>query len=38
MVGAEIEKPPRHYEATNSAGWDLVDDLWDATARLFEQP
>ncbi len=38
MVGAEIEKPPGHYEETNSADWDLADDLWDATVRLFEQP
>lgn len=36
MVGAEIEKPPGHYEETNSAGWDLVDDLWAATVQLFE--
>jgi hypothetical protein len=36
MVGAEIEKPPGHYEETNSAGWDLVDDLWAATVKLFE--
>ena len=36
MVGAEIEKPPGHYEETNSAGWDLVDDLWAATVMLFE--
>lgn len=38
MVGAQIEEPPGHCEETNSAGWDLVDDLWDATVRLFEQP
>lgn len=36
MVGAEITKPPGHYEETNSAGWDLVDDLWAATVKLFE--
>lgn len=35
MVGAELERPPGHYEETNSAGWDLVDDLWHATERLF---
>lgn len=35
MVGAEIEQPPGHYEETNSAGWDLVDDLWAASERLF---
>ena len=37
MVGAEIEKPPGHYEETNSAGWDLVDDLWAAAVRLFDR-
>jgi len=37
MVGAEIEKPPGHYEETNAAGWDLVDDLWAATVRLFDK-
>lgn len=36
MVGAEIQKPAGHYEETNSAGWDLVDDLWAATVKLFE--
>lgn len=36
MVGAEIERPAGHYEETNSAGWDLVDDLWAATVRLFD--
>lgn len=35
MVGAEIQKPPGHYEETNSAGWDLVDDAWAAAERLF---
>lgn len=38
MVGAEIERPPGHYEETNSAGWDLVDDLWAATVRLMDSP
>jgi hypothetical protein len=37
MVGAEIEKPPGHYEETNSAGWDMVDDLWAATVALFDR-
>ena len=37
MVGAEIERPPGHYEETNSAGWDLVDDLWAAAVTLFEE-
>jgi hypothetical protein len=35
MVGAEIQKPAGHYEETNSAGWDLVDDLWAAAQELF---
>jgi hypothetical protein len=35
MVGAEIEQPAGHYEETNSAGWDLVDDLWAASVKLF---
>ena len=35
MVGAEIQKPSGHYEETNAAGWDLVEDLWDAAERLF---
>lgn len=38
MVGAEIEQPAGHYEETNSAGWDLVDDLWAATVKLFAAP
>lgn len=38
MVGAEIERPPGHYEETNSAGWDLVDDLWAAAQQLFGAP
>jgi hypothetical protein len=36
MVGAQIERPSGHYEETNAAGWDLVDDLWHATERLFD--
>jgi hypothetical protein len=36
MVGAQIEHPAGHYEETNSAGWDLVDDLWAASEKLFE--
>jgi hypothetical protein len=38
MVGAEIERPAGHYEETNSAGWDLVDDLWAASVKLFAEP
>lgn len=36
MVGAELERPPGHYEETNSAGWDLADDLWAAAVQLLE--
>ena len=38
LVGAEIERPPGHYEETNSAGWDMVDDLWAASVKLFAAP
>jgi hypothetical protein len=34
-VGAQIAKPAGHYEETNAAGWDLVDDLWAASVKLF---
>ena len=34
LVGAEIQRPSGHYEETNSAGWDMVDDLWAAALRL----
>ena len=35
MVGLQIAKPAGHYEETVAAGWDLVDDLWAATVKLF---
>ena len=35
FVGSEIAKPSGHYEETNAAGWDLVDDLWAAAVKLF---
>jgi hypothetical protein len=35
FVGAQIAKPSGHYEETNAAGWDLVDDLWAASVKLF---
>jgi hypothetical protein len=34
-LGRELGEPAGHYEETNSAGWDLVDDLWSATEQLF---
>ena len=34
-LGRELGEPDGHYEETNSAGWDLVDDLWAAATRLF---
>ena len=36
MVGRELEHPSNHYEETNTAGWDLADDLWAAAERLFK--
>jgi hypothetical protein len=35
-LGRELGEPDGHYEETNSAGWDLVDDLWAATRQLFD--
>jgi len=35
-LGREIGEPEGHYEETNAAGWDVVDDLWSAAQRLFE--
>ena len=34
-LGRELGEPPGHYEETNSAGWDLVDDTWKAAVTLF---
>ena len=34
-LGRELGEPPGHYEETNSAGWDLVDDTWKAAVLLF---
>ena len=34
-LGRELGEPPGHYEETNAAGWELVDDLWAAATRLF---
>jgi hypothetical protein len=35
FVGGQIAKPSGHYEETNAAGWDLVDDVWAAAVKLF---
>jgi hypothetical protein len=34
-LGRELGEPEGHYEETNSAGWDLVDDTWAAAEELF---
>lgn len=34
-LGRELGEPAGHYEETNAAGWDLVDDLWAAVTTLF---
>lgn len=34
-LGRELGEPEGHYEETNAAGWDLVDDLWKASTALF---
>jgi hypothetical protein len=34
-LGRELGEPDGHYEETNSAGWDLVDDTWAAAVQLF---
>jgi len=34
-LGRELGEPAGHYEETNAAGWDLVDDLWAAATELF---
>ena len=36
-LGRELGEPEDHYEETNAAGWDLIDDLWAAAQRLFGQ-
>ncbi len=33
-LGRELGEPDGHYEETNAAGWDVVDDLWSAAQRL----
>lgn len=34
-LGRELGEPEDHYEETNAAGWDMIDDLWAAARRLF---
>ena len=34
-LGRELGEPTGHYEETNAAGWNLVDDLWAAATALF---
>jgi hypothetical protein len=36
-LGRELGEPDGHYEETNSAGWDLVDDTWAAAEQLFSR-
>ncbi len=36
-LGRELGEPDGHYEETNAAGWNMVDDLYNATARLFAE-
>ena len=35
-LGRELGEPDGHYEETNAAGWDMVDDLWEATKRMLQ--
>ena len=35
VIGSEYGEPADHYEETNSAGWNLVDDVWKAATILF---
>lgn len=35
MLGKFYGYTEGHYEETNNAGWDLVEDSWDAWRRLF---
>lgn len=34
-LGRELGEPENHYEETNAAGWDMIDDLWAAAQRMF---
>tara|TARA_R110001599_G_scaffold353459_1_gene592357 strand:+ start:48504 stop:48803 length:300 start_codon:yes stop_codon:yes gene_type:complete len=33
-LGREPGEPEDHYEETNAAGWDIIDDLWAAAHRM----
>ncbi|MFZ4720351.1 MAG: hypothetical protein ACOYMR_13060 [Ilumatobacteraceae bacterium] len=35
-LGRELGEPEDHYEETNAAGWDLVDDTWEAAKALLQ--
>ena len=35
-LGRELGEPEDHYEETNAAGWDLVDDTWEAATALLQ--
>ena len=35
-LGRELGEPEDHYEETNAAGWDMVDDTWAAATVLFK--
>ncbi|KAA1191830.1 hypothetical protein F0M18_09860 [Pseudohalioglobus sediminis] len=35
-LGRELGEPEGHYEETNAAGWDMVDDIWAAARRLYK--
>ena len=34
--GQAIDRAPGHYHETNSLGWDLVDDMWEAAKSLYQ--
>jgi hypothetical protein len=36
-LGREIDEPDGHYEETNAAGWDMVEDLWEAAKRMLQK-
>jgi len=35
-LGRELGEPEGHYEETNAAGWDMVDDLWEAAQQMLQ--
>jgi len=36
-LGRELGEPDGHYEETNAAGWDMVEDLWEAAKRMLQK-